>query len=144
MVPSTATAKPPSSGGKSVDLHRPNDRIVGTGARAPTCPTHRMVPPTTALPRVRRRRHPPRRWAIRRVFQRRALWPNLLKLLDAEIRFARNEAEKAELLVEKGQLLEDRLADVAAARDCYLKAADAHPSTIAAWTSLEKLYAKDG
>jgi golgin subfamily B member 1 len=86
----------------------------------------------------------PNLWAIRRVFQRRALWPNLLKLLDAEIRFAGTAAEKAELLVEKGQLLEDRLNDAAQARDCYWKATEANAGTLAAWTSLEKLYAKDG
>ncbi len=86
----------------------------------------------------------PNLWAIRRVFQRRALWPNLLKLLDAEIRFARTDAEKAELLVEKGQLLEDRLNDLAQARDCYWKAAEAFSGTLSAWSSLEKLYAKEG
>jgi hypothetical protein len=86
----------------------------------------------------------PNLWAIRRVFQRRALWPNLLKLLDAEIRFARNEAEKAELYVEKGQLLEDRLKDVQQARECYWKASEADPTSLPAWASLEKLCAKDG
>src|SRR5207302_9288872 len=67
----------------------------------------------------------PNLWAIRRVFQRRALWPNLVKLLDAEIRFARAEPpapEMAELLVEKGQLLEDRLGQAEQARDCFEKA----------------------
>src|SRR5262249_4470732 len=29
----------------------------------------------------------PNLWAIRRVFYRRGLWPNLLKLIDAEVRF---------------------------------------------------------
>jgi tetratricopeptide (TPR) repeat protein len=86
----------------------------------------------------------PNLWAIRRVFQRRALWPNLLKLLDAEIRFARSDAEKAELYVEKGQLLEDRLNDVQQARDCYWKATEAYPGQLSAWSSLEKLFAKDG
>src|SRR5262249_53777684 len=86
----------------------------------------------------------PNLWAIRRVFQRRALWPNLLKLLDAEIRFARSDAEKAELLVEKGHLLEDRLSDAAQARDCYLKAVEASPSSVAAWMALEKIYTREG
>jgi tetratricopeptide (TPR) repeat protein len=85
----------------------------------------------------------PNLWAIRRVFQRRALWPNLLKLLDAEIRFARNDPEKAELLVEKGQLLEDRLDDPAGARDCFEKACVTSPSSVAAWMSLEKMFARD-
>jgi tetratricopeptide (TPR) repeat protein len=86
----------------------------------------------------------PNLWAIRRVFQRRALWPNLLKLLDAEIRFARTDAEKAELYVEKGQLFEDKLADAAQAKDCFNKAVETSPSSVAGWMSLEKLFTRDG
>ncbi len=86
----------------------------------------------------------PNLWAIRRVFQQRALWPNLLKLLDAEIRFAKGEAERAELLVEKGQLLEDRLNEPQQARDCYLKAIEVYPASIGAYMALEKIYAREG
>jgi tetratricopeptide (TPR) repeat protein len=86
----------------------------------------------------------PNLWAIRRVFQRRALWPNLLKLLDAEIRFARSDAEKAELWVEKGNLYEDKLNQAAEAEDCYNKAAVAWPAAIAAWLALEKIFARKG
>ena len=39
-------------------------------------------------------------WAIRRIFWQRALWPNLLKLLDVEIRFTEDPHEKAELCLE--------------------------------------------
>ena len=85
----------------------------------------------------------PNLWAIRRVFERRALWPNLQKLLDAEIRFARTPEEKAELLVEKGQLLEDRLSDAAGARDCYDKAVEASPQSLAAWMALEKIFERE-
>src|SRR5258708_2520926 len=53
----------------------------------------------------------PNLWAIRRVFYRRGLWPNLNKLIDAEIRFARSHAERADLYLEKGQILEDRSGD---------------------------------
>ena len=82
-------------------------------------------------------------WAIRRVFERRALWPNLQKLLDAELRFAKTPDEKAELYVEKGQLLEDRLNDPAAALECYLKAVEAEPRALGAWMALEKIYTRD-
>jgi tetratricopeptide (TPR) repeat protein len=82
----------------------------------------------------------PNLWAIGRVFERRQLWPNLQKLLDAEIRFARTPEEKAELLVEKGQLLEERLDDVAGALDCYNKAVEASPPALPAWMALEKIY----
>ena len=86
----------------------------------------------------------PNLWAIRRVFQQRALWPNLLKLLDAEIRFAKSEPERAELLVEKGQLLEDQLNDPQHAKECYAQAAEVHPASVTAWMSLEKIYTRDG
>jgi hypothetical protein len=86
----------------------------------------------------------PNLWAIRRVFQRRALWPNLLKLLDAEIRFARSDGERAELYLDKGELLEDKLKDVAGARDCYEKAVAAAPTALRPWMALEKLVAREG
>ena len=45
----------------------------------------------------------PNLWAIRRVFHRRGLWPNLLKLADAEIRFAQSDAERARAPPREGQ-----------------------------------------
>ena len=86
----------------------------------------------------------PNLWAIRRVFQERQLWPNLQKLLDAEIRYARSDAERAELLVEKGQLLEDRLAQPAEALACYDKAVATDAKSIAGWMALEKIALRDG
>lgn len=85
----------------------------------------------------------PNLWAIRRVFERRALWPNLQKLLDAEIRFAKTPEEKAELLVEKGQLLEEQLNDPAGALDCYNKAVETSAAALPAWMALEKIYARE-
>ncbi len=64
----------------------------------------------------------PNLWAIRRVFYRRALWPNLIKLIDAEARFARDDAERADLMLEKGHVFEDKIKDRAAARDAYDRA----------------------
>jgi len=84
----------------------------------------------------------PNLFAIRRVFEERKLWPNLLKLLDAEIRFAHSEAERAELLVEKGLLLEDQVGDRAAAIDSFEKAAAAAPESVPAWAALEKIFAR--
>ncbi len=84
----------------------------------------------------------PNLWAIGRVFERRALWPNLQKLLDAEIRFARTPEEKAELLTEKGVLLEERLDDAAGALECYQKAVEASPQALAAWMALERIFAQ--
>lgn len=84
----------------------------------------------------------PNLWAIRRVFERRALWPNLLKLLDAEIRFAKTPDEKAELYVEKGELLEDRINDPAGALDCFNRAIEASPASLPAWMALEKIHTR--
>ena len=84
----------------------------------------------------------PNLWAIRRVFERRALWPNLQKLLDAEIRFAKTPEEKAELYVEKGELLEDRLNDPTTALDCFNRAVEASASSLPAWMALEKIHTR--
>ncbi|MBI4508338.1 MAG: hypothetical protein HY698_01800 [Deltaproteobacteria bacterium] len=64
----------------------------------------------------------PNLWSIRRVFYRRGLWPNLLKLIDAETRFAGSDSERADLHVEKGHILEDRVGDRAAAKSAYDRA----------------------
>ena len=84
----------------------------------------------------------PNLWAIRRVFERRALWPNLQKLLDAEIRFAKTPEEKAELYVEKGELLEDRINDPAGALDCFNRAIEASSASLPAWMALEKIHTR--
>src|SRR5262249_5843274 len=81
----------------------------------------------------------PNLWAIRRVFYRRALWPNLLKLIDAEVRFARTDGERGDLLVEKAQLLEDKLGDRAGAREAYDRAAAMDPTNRSALLGPERI-----
>src|SRR6185369_11028020 len=71
-----------------------------------------------------------------------ALWPNLQKLLDAEIRFAKTPEEKSELYVEKGVLLEDRINDPAGALDCFNRAVEAHPASLPGWMALEKIHTR--
>ncbi|MBI5481054.1 MAG: tetratricopeptide repeat protein, partial [Deltaproteobacteria bacterium] len=83
-------------------------------------------------------------WAIRRIFWQRALWPNLLKLLDVEIRFTEDPHQKAELCLEKGQVLEDKTSDVAGAREAYRKALEHEPEHLGALMSLERLCAREG
>jgi hypothetical protein len=46
----------------------------------------------------------PNLWAIRRVFYRRGLWPNLMKLIAAEVSYARDDYERADLLLEKARV----------------------------------------
>jgi tetratricopeptide (TPR) repeat protein len=86
----------------------------------------------------------PNLWAIRRVFYRRGLWPNLQKLIDAEIRFARSEAERADLYVEKAQILEDRSADRTGARDAYERAIALQPAHVPALLGRERIAFAEG
>jgi len=85
----------------------------------------------------------PNLWAIRRVCLRRALWPNLLKLLDAEIRLSRDPALRAELYVEKGQLLEDKQNDGAGAREAFERAVSDDPTSLPALMALEKVATRE-
>ncbi|MCE9577029.1 MAG: hypothetical protein K8W52_28035, partial [Deltaproteobacteria bacterium] len=83
-------------------------------------------------------------WAIRRVFYRRGLWPNLIKLIDAELRFARSDAEKAELLSEKGLVQADRLGQPVEARATFEQAAALDPGALVPLYQLERLTAQAG
>ncbi|HEY3360227.1 MAG TPA: tetratricopeptide repeat protein [Polyangia bacterium] len=86
----------------------------------------------------------PNVWAIRRVFWGRSLWPNLLKLIDVEIRFARTDGERADLWLERGQILEDKVNDVAGAREAYGKAREASPEHLGPLMALERLCTREG
>lgn len=86
----------------------------------------------------------PNLWAIRRVFYRRKLWPNLLKLIDAELRYARSEEERGDLLLEKARLLAYQLGEQAQARAALEEAVRVAPGQQLALFELERLVAKDG
>ncbi len=81
----------------------------------------------------------PNLWAIRRLIVRRELWPKLIKLLDAEVRIAQTDDERADLLVEKGVIIEDHTGDVAGARACYEQAVALDPASAPALVALEKV-----
>ncbi len=83
-------------------------------------------------------------WAIRRVFYRRRLWPNLVKLIDAEIRFVRDNRERASLSVEKGHILQDQLDKAAEAREAYDKALGFDAENVSALIALERIAITDG
>ncbi|HEY4055567.1 MAG TPA: hypothetical protein VGM39_03125, partial [Kofleriaceae bacterium] len=55
----------------------------------------------------------PNLWAIRRIFYRRGLWPNLAKLIGAEVEYARDDIERADLLLEKSRVLATNMRDAA-------------------------------
>ena len=76
-------------------------------------------------------------WALFRLFSGRGAWDNLLRLLDAELRFAPlpTAADRADVLVEKGRVLEDRLGREAEARAAYRSALEldrTHPAALLA------------
>ncbi|MBP9204663.1 MAG: hypothetical protein KBG28_11910 [Kofleriaceae bacterium] len=81
----------------------------------------------------------PNLWAIRRIFYRRALWPNLLKLIDAELRLCKDDGERAELWVERGRVVGQRLEQRAEARQAFEEAVKANPGHQGALLELERI-----
>ena len=77
-------------------------------------------------------------WAIRRIFYRRGLWPNLVKLIGAELRFVDSARDRADLEVERGRIYEDELDDTAAATGCYSRAVAHDPTYLPALIALER------
>jgi tetratricopeptide (TPR) repeat protein len=71
----------------------------------------------------------PNAWALRRIFSRRGFWDNLVRVLDAEIRFSAwgRASDRADLQVERGRLLEDRLGRDREAQESYRAALEVCP-----------------
>jgi tetratricopeptide (TPR) repeat protein len=86
----------------------------------------------------------PNLWAIRRVFYRRALWPNLAKLVDAEVEYARDDAERADLFLEKARVLADHMNELDPAREALDEAVKIAPHHQGALLELERLLARKG
>ncbi len=84
----------------------------------------------------------PNLWALRRIYYRRGMWPSLLRLLDIEADSATSAHERAELLTEKGHILEDRLSDVDGAMSCYRAAHELDREALAPLVALEKVLTK--
>jgi tetratricopeptide (TPR) repeat protein len=78
-------------------------------------------------------------WAIRRVFYRRGLWPNLIKLIDAESRFAIDDDERADLAIEKAAVLADKLGQQDDARAALEDAVLLAPGSAPALLALERV-----
>ncbi|MBA3462872.1 MAG: hypothetical protein H0T46_23150, partial [Deltaproteobacteria bacterium] len=86
----------------------------------------------------------PNLWAIRRVFYRRGLWPNLAKLIGAEVEFARDDQERADLLLEKSLVLGHQIKDPDEARAALDEAVRIAPTHQGALLELERVLAKAG
>jgi tetratricopeptide (TPR) repeat protein len=81
----------------------------------------------------------PNLWAIRRVFYRRALWPNLVKLVDAEVAYARDDLERADLLLEKARISAHQMSHLADARAALDEAVRIAPQHQGALLELERV-----
>src|SRR5688500_8527904 len=90
----------------------------------------------------------PNAWALRRIFVRRRIWENLVRVCDAEIRFTpwARDADRADLQLERARLLEDRLGRDAEAAQGYTAALESQPGHAGAMLSqlLLALRAGDG
>ncbi|HUJ63353.1 MAG TPA: tetratricopeptide repeat protein [Kofleriaceae bacterium] len=83
-------------------------------------------------------------WAIRRVFYRRALWPNLAKLVAAEVEYARDDEERADLLLEKARVHAHHLNERDEARAALDEAVRIAPQHQGALLELERIVARTG
>ena len=83
-------------------------------------------------------------WAIRRVFYRRELWPNLTKLIDAEVAYARDDFERADLLLEKARVHAHRANETNEARTALDEAVRIAPQHQGVLLELERVVAKSG
>ena len=129
-----------ASGGKSQqDIQRSarllhemaclRERQLGNAREAGRLYTQSLTADPTLLPNT---------WALYRLFSARGAWDNLLRLLEAEIRFAPlpTARDRADVMVEKGRLLEDRLARPDEARAAYRAALQTDPGHPAALLAL--------
>ncbi|HEX2569625.1 MAG TPA: hypothetical protein VH877_08705, partial [Polyangia bacterium] len=85
----------------------------------------------------------PNLWALKHICERRGAWPNVIKLLDAEIKFARDDGERADLWVDRGIILADRMGDAAGGRAAFEQALEHKPTSLRALMALEKVLARE-
>ncbi|MBI2898320.1 MAG: hypothetical protein HYY06_32520 [Deltaproteobacteria bacterium] len=83
-------------------------------------------------------------WNLFRIFTARSSFKNLAKIVDAEVRASPEGRERAEALVVRAELAEDRLGDAAGARETYERARAEDPRCQAALMALERHFASEG
>ena len=80
----------------------------------------------------------PNFWAIRRIFVARRMWPSLIKLLEAQLRYEKTDRRKAEILLEKGWIMEADGMNRSGAARCYEEAHKLDPAWLPPLLALEK------
>ncbi|HEY4177595.1 MAG TPA: tetratricopeptide repeat protein [Kofleriaceae bacterium] len=85
----------------------------------------------------------PNLWAIRRVFYRRGLWPNLAKLIGAEVDYARDDYERADLLLEKARISVHNMGEAGEAKEALVEATRIAPTHQGALLELERVAARE-
>ncbi len=83
-------------------------------------------------------------WAIRRIFYSRKLWPNLVKLIGAELRFVSDDSQRADNLVERGTILYYRLNDAELGRESFEEALQYRNDDVSALLALESIARASG
>ncbi len=83
-------------------------------------------------------------WAIRRVFYQRRLWPNLVKLIGAELRFATGDSQSVDLHVERGNIYLHHLEDLSAARESFEAALEKDEGNCTSLLALESIARQTG
>ncbi len=79
-----------------------------------------------------------------RLYTRRRSVTNLAKLLEALIKAAPTDTERADAIVYRGELFEDKLDDIAGAKGAYEEALLIDPGNRSAWLSLERVGLREG
>lgn len=83
-------------------------------------------------------------WAIRRVFYARKLWPNLVKLITAELRSVKDANQRADNLVERGVILLHQMGEFEQARESFEEALVHRNDDLSALMALERIARKTG
>lgn len=86
--------------------------------------------------------HRPNRWALRRVLYRRALWPELERLIDIEIKGATEDAERVDLLFERALVSGRRKGGDDQARTALVGASQLAPHHQGVLFELERVVAR--
>ena len=78
-------------------------------------------------------------WGIRRIFASRELWPNVLKLFEAQLRLEEDPAQRMDVLLDRGRVYLDRLHDAEKALESFWQAHEADKTSIGPLLAIQAL-----